>query len=579
MKRSWFAAFLALPLAALVASDVPSGESWPQWAQNPQHTGFIQVTGQPASHKLAGIRYDPFVDQEKRDTFGELLAHYQVPLTEGNSVYMEFKTGKWIPCHPPTSWETGAACGPNTWDKEIWNEKRLDWQQGKLVEKWDYQTDWKPEPNAVNFDGLGPFGWEPVFHPVLSGEFVYVPGFGGTIWKVNKSDGKAVSRINPFGTSIDKNKFVSGPLTADSQGNVYYNVMKLAPANPWVTDVVGSWLVKVAANDTASTVTFKKLTKGAPKGTDECPGFFTQEKTLPWPPSKHAKPPNIPCGTQRPGVNVAPAIAPDGTIYTVSKAHIDLTVAYLVAVNPDLTPKWHASLAKRLHDGCGFLVPIAKHKNQPNACREGTTPGVDPTTNDWGSGWIPEQASSTPTVLPDGSILMGVLGQYNASRGHLMKFSDAGKFLGAFDFGWDSTPAVYPHDGTYSIVIKDNHYPGGLYCSFPNNPICKPRPPGPYDVTQISADLKPEWSFKNTTIDKNHPNGYEWCINAPAIDAKGVVYVNSEDGNVYVLNQGGRLQSKLFLQLALGAAYTPLSLGTDGKIYTQNNGELFVAGR
>jgi hypothetical protein len=161
----------------------------------------------------------------------------------------------------------------------------------------------------------------------------------------------------------------------------------------------------------------------------------------------------------------------------------------------------------------------------------------------------------------------------------MMKFNEAGKFLGSYDFGWDSTPAVYPHDGTYSIVIKDNHYPGGLYCNFPNNPICKPLPPGPYDVTQLSADLKPEWKFKNTTIDKGHPNGYEWCINAPTIDANGVVYVNSEDGNVYVLEQGGKLQSKLFLQLAIGAAYTPLSLGPDGKIYTQNDGELFVVGQ
>jgi len=58
---------------------------------------------------------------------------------------------------------------------------------------------------------------------------------------------------------------------------------------------------------------------------------------------------------------------------------------------------------------------------------------------------------------------MGIIGQYNSGRGHVMKFSDAGEFVGAYDFGWDSTPAVYPHDGTYSIVIKDNHYPGGLY--------------------------------------------------------------------------------------------------------------------
>jgi hypothetical protein len=86
---------------------------------------------------------------------------------------------------------------------------------------------------------------------------------------VKKSDGTAVSRINPFGTSIDKNKFVAGPLTADAQGDVYYNVIKLDPTNPWLGDVLGSWLVKVSADDTASTVTFKKLTKGAPKGTDK----------------------------------------------------------------------------------------------------------------------------------------------------------------------------------------------------------------------------------------------------------------------------------------------------------------------
>ena len=63
-----------------------------------------------------------------------------------------------------------------------------------------------------------------------------------------------------------------------------------------------------------------------------------------------------------------------------------------------------------------------------------------------------------------------------------------------------------------------------------------------------------------------------------AVDARGVVYVNSEDGHLYAINQGGTLRERLFLQLALGAAYTPLSLGADGKIYTQNAGHLFVVG-
>jgi hypothetical protein len=34
----------------------------------------------------------------------------------------------------------------------------------------------------------------------------------------------------------------------------------------------------------------------------------------------------------------------------------------------------------------------------------------------------------------------------------------------------------------------------------------------------------------------------------------------------------------VFTNLAIGAAYTPLSIGPDGKIYTQNDGRMFVIG-
>jgi len=78
--------------------------------------------------------------------------------------------------------------------------------------------------------------------------------------------------------------------------------------------------------------------------------------------------------------------------------------------------------------------------------------------------------------------------------------------------------------------------------------------------------------------DLQNAKGFEWCVNAPAVDAHGVVYVNGEDGFLYAINQGGTLRERLFLRLALGAAYTPLSLGADGKIYTQNAGHLFVVG-
>jgi outer membrane protein assembly factor BamB len=57
-----------------------------------------------------------------------------------------------------------------------------------------------------------------------------------------------------------------------------------------------------------------------------------------------------------------------------------------------------------------------------------------------------------------------------------------------------------------------------------------------------------------------------------------VVYANSEDGNIFAINQDGTLKQKKFLQLALGAAYTPITIGPDGRIYTQNDGHLFVVG-
>jgi len=63
------------------------------------------------------------------------------------------------------------------------------------------------------------------------------------------------------------------------------------------------------------------------------------------------------------------------------------------------------------------------------------------------------------------------------------------------------------------------------------------------------------------------------------VDANGVVYANREDGNLYAIEQGGTLKANIFLQLALGAAYTPLAIGHDGKIYTENAGHLIVVGQ
>jgi hypothetical protein len=615
------AAFFSLVLAGCGGSSTSSGTMsggttppppsnspfWAQWGANSQHSGAVAVVGQSLNNQLANIVYDPFTQQEQAENapvIGEpgLLAHYQVPLIDGSDVYMVTESGNYISCNPVGAWAQSPlpACGPNAWSSKVWGETRYTWENSSLVKIWTYNSDWKPEPS-----GFGLSGWEPVFQPAEANGAIYVPGAGGTVWKVSKTDGSVTSHINPFGGTsvVATNTYVSSPLVADANGNVYYNVVQLADpslGDPWVSnDIVGAWLVKVTPGDAASTVTYATLVPNAPMSSSQCPGTFAlladNGASLPWPPSTSAVPPTLPCGSQRPGINLAPAVGTDGTIYTASRAHFDNQVGYLVAVNPDLTLNWTASLQNILTDGCGVLVPIGATDTTPNSCRPGTNQGVDPTTNANGSALIVDQASSSPTVLPDGSILFPALTDYNGGRGHLLKFDPTGKFLSAFDFGWDSTPAVYSHDKTYSVVLKDNHYPAPLYCPYANNPLCPAQQPA-YYITQLNPNLQIEWRFQNINTEScklnpdgsmtcvsDHPNGFEWCVNAPAIDANGTVYANSEDGNLYTIPQGiigtfAQPMQSIFLNLAIGAAYTPLSIGPDGKTYTENDGHMFVVG-
>jgi len=567
-------------------------QGWPQWGQNPQHSGSIAVVGQSPSQELASRTYDPFAAQEQAENGGELLAHYQAALTDGQDVFMEFISGTYVSCHPPGSY-TPFPCGNDNWFNQVWNEKRLHWQAGKLVEKWSFASDWKPAPDAGGELG----GWQPVFHAALTDDAIWVPGAGGTVFKLSRGSGHMIARFNPFST-IDPNTFVSGPITVDSLGNVYYNVLKLNITNnpttndPWsfgpnfdgnnVTDIPDAWLVKVSQDSTIQKVSYKSLTFN-PAAPTTCSASF-DTSTLPWPPSPTATPRTVPCLSQRPGLNITPAVAPDGTIYSVTVAHNPFAsrYAYVVAFNPDLSVKWTASLRDRLNDGCGVLVPIAPTPAPAaNSCRFGANFGVDPATNEKPAGRVIDQSSSSPVVTPDGGVIYGAYNRYDFARGHLFRFDANGNFVAAYNFGWDTTPAIYPHDGTYSVVVKDNHYDAGNYCEPVGDPIssivCVDAPKGPYFITQVDPNMTIEWQFQNTSTDATHNNGFEWHFNAPAVDVLGNVYAISADGRLYVVGQGGAPSQNIFLNQVPGAD-VPVSLGPDGKIYTLNDGILFAVG-
>ena len=202
-------------------------------------------------------------------------------------------------------------------------------------------------------------------------------------------------------------------------------------------------------------MTFAALVPQAPPGNStHCEGGFYDlpngASLLPWPPPGVAVPPVAVVRLAAAGSQHCSRGCARWHDVTVSVAHFDSQVAYMIAVNPDLTPKWAASLQYRLTDGCGVLLPIAARGvlNEANSCRFGTRVGVDPTTNAAGSGTVSDQASSTPTVLPDGSVLFGATDNFNYSRGHLFHFDTHGNFVNAYSFGWDSTAGVYQHDGT-----------------------------------------------------------------------------------------------------------------------------------
>jgi outer membrane protein assembly factor BamB len=545
------AAGLAAFLATAAALRAQSPGAWPQWGRTAQHGGASAAVAQPLEIILADVVNDPFVDAMKADGGGDLFAHYAVPLVDETGVYMTFKSGTYT--------------GFGNWDSITWNVRKLEWVGQRLEVAWTYASDWKPP-------SLDVAGWEPVFLPAMTADDLFVPGLGGTVHRVSKQSGAEVERRNPFG-DLAAARYVAGGLAVDADGSVVYDAVEFTSDVP--PALAGAWLVRAAAGGVVSRADFGTLVPGAPRPNDACEVGFTPDQR-PWPPSTDATPPTVACGAQRPGLNVVPAIGADGTIYMLSRAHVADRYSYLVAVHPNLTPAWSASLRDILNDGCGVLLV---NDNSNLGCRTGSNAGVDPATNRRPAGRVVDNATSSPVVLPDGAVVVGAFTNYNFFRGHLFKFGADGQALATYDFGWDITPAVRAHDGTYSLLLKDNHY-------------TSPDGSESYFVTSLDANLEPEWSFRATNPQNcervnpretvcvdDHPDGFEWCVNQPAVDAAGTLFLNSEDGTLYAFDASGAVVGQIFLDTALGAAYTPIALGPDGVVYTQNNGRLFAVGR
>src|SRR5258707_13668094 len=106
---------LNLLLAALLLTfPIRAAEGWAQFGHDERSAGRTSVVGQSLQRILADVVYDPFVEAEQAYEGDELLVHYQVPLVDGDDVFMEFKGGTYN--------------GPSKWQTQIWSIHRLQFQ-------------------------------------------------------------------------------------------------------------------------------------------------------------------------------------------------------------------------------------------------------------------------------------------------------------------------------------------------------------------------------------------------------------------------------------------------------------------
>src|SRR3954452_7013881 len=108
----------------------PTPCNWTQWGHDGAHSGTGCTPAQPLGRVLAHVVLDPFADQEMADTDGDLLVRYQVPLLVDDDVYVEIKSGAYVPCPRDDQGESipGPDCGNDARDRIVRTEKRFHWE-------------------------------------------------------------------------------------------------------------------------------------------------------------------------------------------------------------------------------------------------------------------------------------------------------------------------------------------------------------------------------------------------------------------------------------------------------------------
>jgi len=401
--------------------------------------------------------------------------------------------------------------------------------------------------NATSNYIMPSHGWIPPYNAsVISGAFgtrLFFAGAGGTIFHIDNNDISPGPLVRHIFYTTDANYaanqaafestvFINTPITADSAGNIFFG-FRIQGNAPAPLSTSQSGIARIDSNGNGSYVLAGNAAGDALIDLDS-----------------H---------------NVGPTLSNDeGTVYFVFKASSNPNYAYLVGLNS-------TTLATK------FKVFLRDPRNS-NGAR------------------VPDDATSSPMVGPDGDVYFGVIGNpnNNGSRGFLLHFnSDLSVTKTPGGFGWDYTPGVVPASmipsytgpSQYLLFSKYNDYaiPDGTGVN--RVAILDP------NDTQIDGHSAAvgliEMREVMTLIGPTPSNapGFplavkEFCINAPAINpSTNSVFFTSEDGHLYRWNlPQNSIQQAITLSSGIGQPYVPSVIGPDGSVYTYNGGNAFSIG-
>ena len=387
---------------------------------------------------------------------------------------------------------------------------------------------------------LPPHAWVPSFNPALTPDRrVAWPMSGGRIRIRTMPDAAAGAEQTPafYGdatyagapSAFDATVFVNTPITSDAAGNLYFG-FTVTGTNP--SGLVGG-IVRLGADGSRRWI-----------AAADAAGDTTMVKTA---------------------TNSAPALSADGaTLYVV--------------VN---------QVAGSGARAAGCLLALDSSTLAPIASR----PLIDPLFAT--PAWVSDNASSSPTVGPDGRVFIGVL-EANAPshnfRGWLLQFDAALTPAGVpGGFGWDNTASIVPRAmlpqyagaSSYLLALKYNSYPNiGTGDGQHRVAIVDPTDSQP-DRFSSTFVMREVITVLGPTADPGYSGGVtEWCINSAAVDpATNSVLMNSEDGYLYRWHlPTNTLSERIRLNNGYAQAYTPTAVGADGRVYAVNNARLFSIG-